>query len=474
VLALALAPSAPTHAGELLENGGFEAGDSGWNGIGTTGGCTPHGGSDALQVSANGSVAFVQQNVDGPLGDGAYTLSGWVLVTAGAPEISVRILWLDGEGSEVDRSSETFSGGESYDSFSLSSSRPSTAQSMRVRIAVEGNEATVCLDDVSLDGPPAPPPTAIPTATPEPTQTPVTPASTPKASPTAKPSATAKPASTARPAATTAPSSAAPTFSFINGGFEQGLDGWRKYGGELRLVTQPAYSGAAAGELYSSTDSTKWAYQTVRIDPSKSYEFSGHVHGGAGMSRAFLRISWYASSDGSGEAISTTDSTTTLETAGTYVYLTTGSVAPPPGARTAKPRVMFTPRSAAPASIQFDELSFAVAAPPTATPAPAATNAPASAAGESARDETPRTIAGASDASPVDDEEPEGWDAEPSATPVDEVLAVVADAGPDDELLPIPLTQPSSDDGVPLLWLVGGALFAAGLGGSYLAGRRRP
>jgi hypothetical protein len=152
-LTLTLTSAAATYAEELLQNGGFEAGANGWNGIGISTGCTPNSGSDALEISSTGTVAFAQQNVDGSLYDGAYSLSGWLMVTSGAPEISVRLLWLDGDGSEVDRTSDAFSGGASYESFSLNSTRPSSAESIRIRIAVEGPSASVCLDDVSLEGP---------------------------------------------------------------------------------------------------------------------------------------------------------------------------------------------------------------------------------------------------------------------------------------------------------------------------------
>jgi hypothetical protein len=264
--------------------------------------------------------------------------------------------------------------------------------------------------------------------------------------------------------------------SFINGGFEQGLDGWRKYGGELHLVGQPTYAGASAGELYSTTDSTKWAYQTVRIDASQSYEFSGYVQGGPGMSKAYLRVSWYASSDGSGQALSTSDSTSALETTGEFVYLTTGSVTPPPGAQSAKPRVMFTPRGSAPASIRFDEIAFAIAAPSSPTPATAAGPKSTSEAATTGRvAQAPISPADTDSAvdQPDEEAEPEHWDPEPTGTPIEEVRAVVADAGPPDDAGSLPLTRPAADDGVPVIWLVAGALFAAGLGGSYLAGRKR-
>ena len=168
-----------------------------------------------------------------------------------------------------------------------------------------------------------------------------------------------------QPLAAAAP--AAPGFELLNGDFEQGLDGWSKFGGTLSLIDAPVHAGAHAGRLTSTTDSTKWAYQVVLVDPSQFYEFAGYIDSDGNSSRAYLRISWYEAADGSGQAISTTDSTQTIDGAsGGYVYLSTGSVAPPAGAHSARPRVVLTPSGSAEASIQFDDLSFSIAAPPAA------------------------------------------------------------------------------------------------------------
>ena len=464
---------------ELLQNGGFEQGAGGWSGLGISAdGCEPESGNGALQVASSGQATFAQQIVPGPLGDGSYTLTGSLLVASGSPDIQVILIWFD--GGELDRDAQGITANDSYGSFSLSASPPAGAESLRVRIAIGAGEASaICLDNLSLDGPPPPPPTAIPTATappsPAPTQT-LAPTSTPKPSATAKPTstpkptATPKPTTTAKPRATTA-ASAAPTFSFVNGGFEQGLDGWSKYGGELRAVGSPVNTGSLAGELFSSTDSTKWAYQTVRIDPAQAYEFDGYVNREPGMTRAYLRISWYASSDGSGQAISTTDSTSAVEGAGGgFVYLTTGAAAPPPGAYSAKPRVMFTPGGAAPAAIQFDDLSFAATEPPSPTPESTALVT------DDQAEEPSQLASTGSSAVPtaVDESEPEAWDPAPGATAVQEVKAVfVGSESPGEE--PLSLTQPPpTDDAVHTVWLLtGGALLAAGLGGSYLFGRNR-
>ena len=237
-------------------------------------------------------------------------------------------------------------------------------------------------------------------------------------------------------------------------------------------MSQPVYAGSAAGELFSNSDSTKWAYQTVHIDASQAYEFSGYVNAGAGVSRALLRISWYAARTVPARQSTTSDSTSVLSGAsGGYVFLTTGAVMPPAGAHSAKPRILLTPPGGAPATIQFDELSFALATPPTPTPPPSATLAASRAVATSAA----ATLSSNTN-TPVDndlEQDPDSWDPNATPTPYQEVNAIVADAGPPDDTSYQPLTSPTSDGGVPFVWLAAGALFAAGVGGSYVYGRRR-
>lgn len=125
----------------------------------------------------------------------------------------------------------------------------------------------VYLDNFSVDGPaPGTIPTPTPTAAPSPMPTPVaTPAPTdtrlPQASPTLR----------------TTPTAAlvdAPTFfpKLTNGGFEDvdsnGMPyGWRKFGGQMSLASEPRLEGSRSLALASATMSTKWVYQTVTVEP---------------------------------------------------------------------------------------------------------------------------------------------------------------------------------------------------------------
>ncbi|MBI2912476.1 MAG: hypothetical protein HYY03_00990, partial [Chloroflexi bacterium] len=84
----------------------------------------------------------------------------------------------------------------------------------------------------------------------------------------------------------------------------------------------------------------------------------------------FLRLSWYESDDGSGEAMGSVGSTETLATDDPdFRSLTTGPVQAPAEARSARVRLMLRPASAAPVTVHFDALSFFRAGPPAAAAA---------------------------------------------------------------------------------------------------------
>jgi hypothetical protein len=132
----------------------------------------------------------------------------------------------------------------------------------------------------------------------------------------------------------------------------------------------------------------------VRIDPAAVYEFKGHLQPGSGVAQAYLRISWYASSDASGQAIATDDSTQKLTgPVPAYTLLTTGPRTPPAGARSARVRAMLSPAGAAAATLYLDDFAFGVA-PPQATSPPASTVAapdePFEAPGNAASSGTPQ------------------------------------------------------------------------------------
>jgi hypothetical protein len=182
--------------------------------------------------------------------------------------------------------------------------------------------------------------------------------------PEATPAPPAQTETPATAAATPAPpnAEAEPTAYLVltNGNFEElRLDGsplaWRNVGGAM-AAGPPASSGSYALVLSSTSDSMKWAYQTVAIIPGRYYSASVDALALSGASDVFIRISWYHSSDGSGEAVDQSDSTPLVGRG--YRRLTTGPILAPAGVNSARVRLVLRPESAAPASVAFDLASF--------------------------------------------------------------------------------------------------------------------
>jgi hypothetical protein len=150
----------------------------------------------------------------------------------------------------------------------------------------------------------------------------------------------------------------------INPSFEEGQRGWAKYGGEFTVSSAARHTGALSGQLTSATTSTKWVYQTVIIDPNSGYELSGYLRPQGDVKTAYLRISWYASLDGTGSALATDDSTVKLTfPTNDFVYLTTGPVAPPPFAHSARARALLGPNTGASATLLMDDFAFVQTGP---------------------------------------------------------------------------------------------------------------
>ena len=441
----------------------------------------------------------MQRNVFGPLPEGTYTLTGWTKLQSGSGDFKVMVSFAydTGEqgGMQLPISRAT---GSDYTSFTVSSEAglPVDHVSVTFELDPQGGDAELCIDDLLLTTDDVPP-----TSTPVPTAT-----TTPTPSPTTLPSATTTPTrtATASPSATKSPTptstlTPAPSFVFTNGGFEDGLTGWSKYGGSLS-TTANALTGSRAGLLTSSTDSTKWAFQEVRVDPARYYEFGGNVQADDGVNVAYLRISWYPTSDASGSAMSSTDS---VEQAGPggATFLTTGAVQPPPGAVTARLRVVMTPNGASPAALRIDDVSFGETAPPTPTPTPSPTSTTTPIASETPVPTPTFALLGAANPTTAPDDNdppPEHADAttihasaasgtedlasatvaeSPTSVPVAEVASSRATASsavlPTTAPLSRELTRPSkSSSGLSWPWVVGIGLFAFGLGGVVLQNRR--
>lgn len=386
IAALLLAGSTPTGGSELLVNGGFEQGSSGWSYLGgdfselNAVGAPVHGGSRSGRFSGSGqpTTQVAYQFVDVQPGQ-SYELSGWVAASGGAVSaVFLRISWFDGSGQTVlqdDSLGLAQRDGNFYPLTTGPRASPAAARSARTSLYVLGNPQSpfeVHLDDFAFSGPAAVPPPPPPITTPPPTSPPpaVTPTPQPPiATPTRTPRRTTTPVRTSAPQPTDDAAGGAPTTpgaeaeffnQLVNGGFEEirpdGTPyGWRKQGGEMATVGEPRTEGSRAATLLSQTTSTKWLHQTVIVRGDAHYEASVDALAIAGSESVFLRLSWYASADGSGAAIDSVDSLeASSPTDASFVRLTTGVVAAPPEAGSAKVRLMLRPASGETATAYFD------------------------------------------------------------------------------------------------------------------------
>jgi hypothetical protein len=370
--AVALAVSwSPARGAELLANGGFEAGVDGWS---TTFGSleevgTPvrSGGNAARLTSGALQSHEVYQWVEVAPAD-SYRFGGWVHLADPAVERSfLRITWFDAQGSPITSEDSAWitSPADYYRWLNVGPvTSPAAATTARVGVLVQASSPfAVHLDDFSFAGAVPPPPTVAPTHPPSqpPTQVPTAspPATTPKKTPTPSP----------RPPGPTEPPEAEVFDTLTNAGFEVLRDdgtpyGWRDVGAQLASVITPRVDGERALAVISRTGSTKWVYQTVRVAPGEWYEASAWAMAGD-TEEAFVRLSWYATEDGSGAAIDSVDSSELAGEAGGFSLLSTGPVRAPEESRTVKFRLMARPGGDGPRTAYFDALSLDPAeAPP--------------------------------------------------------------------------------------------------------------
>ncbi len=449
-------PSPSRAASEWLSNGGFEQGFAGWSLTGTTTSCWfARSGSGGLGLSLGEAGAQLSQQVAGAIIAGTFRLSGYAYVGAGqAASVTAVIQW-----SESASTVTQVGGG--YTKWTVEAEISTPQPGVRVVLLVTSpSTATVCLDDVSLEGPFSPTGPVTPIAAP-PTATATSPSST--ATTSAGTPATSATASTSTPTPTPTPTKTVtplPSFGFTNGGFEQGVSGWQTFGGDVAAVASPLRGGAAAGRFVSSTASTKWLYQAVPIDPLEAYEFSGYVMSDAGVGAAYLRVSWYASSDGSGSALESDDSTARVGGSnGSFVYLTTGGILPPAAARSARLRVMLEPSGSGTATLYLDDFSFAAG---VEVPEPASEPSTGTEPDEAEPDGTPGSTAPtSSNAAPT--RTPSGR----TATPTPRARVATAVVGTEIE------ASAGSDSNLPAWPLIAVPAVVAALAGGYLYGRKR-
>jgi hypothetical protein len=301
-----------------------------------------------------------------------YRLDACLTVTApGLQSVSLRLAWYEephGYGPsyliEDSPANPGLVGGEQCLSLT-NANAPCPTRSVRYGvIAVEDTTAvTVSSLQLSLDPAGTPEPCATPTAEATATTAP-TPPVTPAASSTPQPP----------PDPTPAPQAAAePAFfpSLVNGGFEELRSdgtpyGWHKVGGEMSAASAVHYRGRRAASLTSRTDSTKWLFETVSVRGGSYYRLQAMaLKDDSDIRDILLRVSWYASADGSGRQLSTADSQPLTADAPRFVALDTPPVQAPAEARSARARLLLRPVSGAPATAYFDDVSFQETAPPS-------------------------------------------------------------------------------------------------------------
>ncbi|MCC7364430.1 MAG: lamin tail domain-containing protein [Dehalococcoidia bacterium] len=401
----------PTRASELLANPGFDSwtgsAPTGWLLIGATANEAPGAAGSAARIEATGPARVVQSV---PVTGGA-TYAAAILVQADQPGVTVSLQFMS-PPDDAGITLHPVPASSAFQAVSFSAVAPPQATSARlvVEMTPPGGSLVVLLDSASLTESAPPPPTATPTdpptpapGTPIPTATATTTATSPATPPksvtsTKTPTATAGTATATRPPGTATPapvSTPKPPKDLppgipsgfgglvLNGDFELLDDDvpayWSKVGGELALEPG-AFRGNAAGAIDSSTSSTKWLYQVVPVSGGTWFAASGQARIRWGNGEAWLRVSWYASGDGSGREMDQADSPST--TAVGWQPLATGAVLAPGGANSARVRLMLRPEPGF-ASVAFDDVVFAVTTAPTATatasPARTATPTPATA-----------------------------------------------------------------------------------------------
>jgi len=321
-----------------------------------------------------GEPPWVEQQVAEVSGGQVYRLDGCLTVTGpGLTFVALRITWHP-EPSAYGHDTYTLRQDELWGNawptgrqqcLSMGAEAPCAARSARYGVVVGGDANAVTVDSASLQF------SAEPNAAPVPCPTPA-PAAT--ATPTPAPGAAPAPSPTPRPpvAAVPAPETGEEPSSFpslVNGGFEQVRPdgtpyGWRKVGGEMATTSAVRSQGERSVILTSRTQSTKWLFQTVGVRGGSYYRLRAMaLDDDAGVLEALLRISWYASADGSGGQLSTADSQPAAAASPRFVALDTGAVQAPAEARSARVRLLLRPASAAPAAVYFDDVAFRETAP---------------------------------------------------------------------------------------------------------------
>ncbi|GAB4326501.1 MAG: hypothetical protein Kow0010_09600 [Dehalococcoidia bacterium] len=401
VVALAIVATAGPRASasELLQNGDF----ANWDGSGPEGWSVSPPGSaeqdmDCGCAKLTGSTTSLSQYVAANAG-AAYSARVTVSPGSGLAQASLILTFLDAGLLALDNAI-SMAPAPGLATIEVEAVAPEGTVYAQFRVQLSGADGAVgfvsgasLVETAQATPTPTPTATATPAAsatvsadTPEPSLSPgatatttgtptKTPTPTKTATPPRSPTATKTPKS---PGGSTPPPGPGdgPLLDdgrgglLLNGGFEHVRDnepvGWSKYGGTLASAEFGAYEGSWAAALISTTPSTKWVHQVVPIAGGEWYRGTAVGKLTSGKGEVFLRMSWYASYDGSGTLIGQVDSNST----GGYVWtvLDTGPVQAPAGAKSVRFRLMIRPTE--PATAMFDAAALVATEAPTPTPTP--------------------------------------------------------------------------------------------------------
>lgn len=169
-----------------------------------------------------------------------------------------------------------------------------------------------------------------------------------------------------------------PIFANIeNGDFESGLEGWEASNGSVAFerVSGQGHSGEYGVKVGHDKTGSYGIQSLVSVEGGTLYEVEAWVKGNEGnVKKAFVRLAWYESEDGSGSQLTTKDSNE-VESPSDWVELTVVGQAPEQ-AQSAKIRlVMASAEKGSGASVLFDDVRMDDVEP-SPTPAPTATNTP--------------------------------------------------------------------------------------------------
>jgi len=376
LLAVLVAAGRQAAAEELLTNGGFGQGESGWTADPNLGfeidceGRGPDPASDPaarLYLGDNGGEGRLVSSAIPIEPGGTYEARGYGRSLVGAnPVLRIGLAFYQraddmGTDPKTWYSAPLPVGATEYISITTGFvTAPQEARSARLLVTLSASgAASACMDDLSLEGP-----------RPSPTETPTPTSPAPSRTPTSSPTPALSPTATEVPM---------PSGSILNGGFEEGVEDvpavWQKFGGFLYRSAAFARSGSFAGAFSSFTDSTKWVHQSLLVDPGRSYAFYGFIlKNGPPESTVLLRVSWYSSLDASGSSLASSDSPESLSGSDpSFRYLSTGSVTAPPEAHSARARIVLVPAPSVPETVYLDDFVLEETAPPTPTPEPTTT-----------------------------------------------------------------------------------------------------